>query len=90
MKNKVHKLDVDKLKPVPFDLKKLSHVVENDVVKKTVYDELVKKVNAIDTSKLVNKTDYDAKIKDVEDKIPIVTSFATTLALNKIPDALVL
>ena len=36
--------------PVPFDLSKLSDVVENDVVKKTVYDKLVAKVNSIDTS----------------------------------------
>ena len=41
--------------PVPVDLNKLSYVVKNDVVKKDVYDELVKKVNAIDTSGLVKK-----------------------------------
>ena len=34
MKNKVDKLDVDKLVPVPVDLSKLSDVVKNDVVKK--------------------------------------------------------
>ena len=34
MKSKVDKLDSDKLKPVPFDLKKFSDVVENEVVKK--------------------------------------------------------
>ena len=54
MKNKVDKLDVDKLKPVPVDLKKISNVVENDVVKKAVYDELVEKA-FIDTSALVKK-----------------------------------
>ena len=47
LKSKVDKLDVDKLVPVPVDLSKLSNVVKNDVVKKTEYDELVKKVNAI-------------------------------------------
>ena len=52
MKNKVDKLDVDKLKPVPVDLKKISNVVENDVVKKA--DELVEKA-FIDTSDLVKK-----------------------------------
>ena len=46
LKSKVDKLDVDKLVPVPVDLDKLSDFVENDVVKKTEYDELVKKVNA--------------------------------------------
>ena len=36
--------------PVPVDLIKLTDVVKNDVVKKTVYDKLVAKVNSIDTS----------------------------------------
>ena len=36
--------------PVPVDLSKLSDLVKNDVVKKTVYDKLVAKVNSIDTS----------------------------------------
>ena len=36
-------------------------------MKKTEYDELVKKVNTIDTSKRVNKTDYNAKIKGIND-----------------------
>ena len=31
------KLDIDKLAPVPVDLSKLSDVVKNDVVKKTVW-----------------------------------------------------
>ena len=56
MKCKVDKLNVDKLQHVPVDLKKLSDVVEKEVVKKDRYDELVKKVNAvqtIDTSNLV-------------------------------------
>ena len=34
MENKVDKLDVDKLLPVPLDLSKLSDVVKNDFVKK--------------------------------------------------------
>ena len=58
LKSKVNKLDVDKLVPVAVDLSKLSDAVKNDVVKKTEYDELVKKVKAIqftDTSDLVKK-----------------------------------
>ena len=47
MKSKVDKLDVDKLEPVPADLSKLSDLVKTDVVKKTEYKQLVKKVNAI-------------------------------------------
>ena len=56
LKRKVHELDADKLaQQVPPDLSKLSHVVKNDVVKKAVYDELVKKFNSIDASKLEKK-----------------------------------
>ena len=45
--------------PVPTDLSELSNVVKNDVVKETVYDKLIGKVNNIDTSKFVLKTKYD-------------------------------
>ena len=50
LKREVDKLDIDKLAPVPVDLSKLSDVVKNDVVKKTAYDQLVAKVDSIDTS----------------------------------------
>ena len=50
LKTKVDKLDMDKLGPVPVDLSKLSDVVKNDVIEKTVYDKLATKVNSIDTS----------------------------------------
>ena len=38
LETEVDKLDVDKLVLVSVDLSKLSDVVKNDVVKKTVYD----------------------------------------------------
>ena len=47
LKSDIDELDIDKLKTVPFDLSKLSNVVKNNVVKQTVYDELVKMVGAI-------------------------------------------
>ena len=53
LKIEVDKLDIDKLTPVPNDLAKLSNVVKNGVVKKTVYDKLVAKVNNIDTTGFV-------------------------------------
>ena len=56
LKTEVDKLDIDKLVPIPVDLSKLSDVVKNDVVKKTVYNKLVAKVNNIDTSDCVLKT----------------------------------
>ena len=43
------------MKPVPKDVKKLSGVVNKEVVKKDVYDELVNKVNVIDTIRFVKK-----------------------------------
>ena len=47
---------IGKLETNPVNLSKLSDVVKNEVVKKSEYNELVKKVNAIqrtDTSNLV-------------------------------------
>ena len=55
LKTGADKIDVDKLKTVPVDLSKLSNVVNNDVVKKTLYDKLVAKVNNIDISGFVLK-----------------------------------
>ena len=49
-KTEVDKFDIDKLAPGPVDLSKLSDVVKNDVVKETLYDKFVAKVNSIDTS----------------------------------------
>ena len=43
LKTEVDKLDIDKLALVPTDLSKLSNLVKNDAVKKTVYDKLVAK-----------------------------------------------
>ena len=56
--------------PFPTDLSKLSNVVKNDVVKKTVFDNLVTKVNNVDTSWFVLKTKYDADKSELENKIP--------------------
>ena len=36
--------------PIPVDLNKLSNVVKNEIVKKTVYDKLATEVNNIDNS----------------------------------------
>ena len=56
LKTDVNKLYRDKVVTVPVDLSKLSDVVKNDVVEKTVFDKLVAKVNSIDTSRFVVKT----------------------------------
>ena len=41
LKTDVDKIDVDKLKTPPVDLAKLTNAVENDLVKKTVYNTKV-------------------------------------------------
>ena len=69
LKIEVDKLDVDKLVPVPVDLSKLSDVVKNDVVEKTVYDKLVAKVNNMDVSGFALKTKYDTDKTNLEKKI---------------------
>ena len=90
LKTEVDKLDIEKLVPVPVDLSKLSDVVKNDVVKKTVYDKLVAKVNNIDTNDFVLKTKYQTDKTELEKKIPSVTDFVKKVKLteleNKIPD----
>ena len=90
LKTEVDKLDIDKLVPVPVDLSKLSDVVKNDIVKKTAYNELVAKVDNIDTSGLGLKTKYDTDKSELENKIPNVTDFLKKAKLteleNKIPD----
>ena len=50
LKAEIDKLYIEKLVPIPVDLSKLSDVVKNDVVKNTVYDKLVGKINNIDTT----------------------------------------
>ena len=72
-------------------MSKLIDVVKNDVFKKTVYDELVAKVNNIDTSDFVLiKTKYNTDKTELEKKIPDVTDFVKKANLieleNKIPD----
>ena len=89
LKSEVDKIGVDKLKTVPVDLSKLSDLVNNDVVKKTVYNKLVTKVNNIDTTAFVLKTKYDTdksdlekKISDAEKKNPNTNSLVTKTDYN--------
>ena len=55
VKTKVDDLDVDKLKTVPVDLKKLSDVVDNEVVKNTKFSTLNTKLNNLE-NKILNAT----------------------------------
>ena len=62
----------------------MSTVVKNDVVKKTIYNTLKNKIDAIDTSVFVRKTKFrtdtnalDDKIDKVEKKTPDISGLAT-------------
>ena len=69
LKAEVDKLDIDTLISVPVGLSKSSDVVKSYIVKKTVYDKLVAKVNNMDTSGFVLKTKYDTDKSDLQKKI---------------------
>ena len=84
LKTEVDKLDIDKLAPVLVDLSKLSDVVKNNVVKKTVYDKLASKVNNIDTSEFVLKIKYQADKKELGKKIPDMTDFVKKAKLTEL------
>ena len=82
-KSDVDKLEANKLQSVPTDLNVLNDVVDNDVLKKTRYDTLVKKVNtigAIDTSELVKTLATSEKLKKLRRKY--LTILNTLLLLN--------
>ena len=88
LKPEVDKLDIQKLIPIPNDLAQLSNAVKNDVVKKTVYDKLVAKVNNTDTPGFVLKTydtdksDLEKKSSDADKKIPDASDLAKKTDLN--------
>ena len=63
LKTKVNDLDVGKLKTVPVNLKKLSNVGDNAVVKNTKFNTLETKVNNLDkkfpdATTLIHKNQY--------------------------------
>ena len=56
------------METIPVDLSNLSDVVKTEFVKKDVYDELFKKVNAIqavDAGRLVKKSDSDTNTSEI-------------------------
>ena len=59
-------------------------LLKNDVVKKTVYDKLVAKVNNIDTSDFVLKTKYKTDKTELEKKIPDVSEFVKEAKLTEL------
>ena len=91
MKSKVGKLDIRKFESTPVDLITLSNVVKNEVVKKTAYDELVKKVNNFntsDTSDLVKKKQtITQKLIKLKKKIQIMITTNILLLKDSIKQA---
>ena len=66
-------------------LYQLSNTVKNGFVKKTDYDELVKKVNTIqttDTSDLVQRNDSNTKINEIEKRDDNIVMTTNILLLN--------
>ena len=74
MKSKADELDNNKLLPVPVGLSKLSDVVENDVVKKDVYNGEIKDIEdkIPDITNLTTETTLNAKINEVKGEITII------------------
>ena len=84
MRNKVDKLDVDKLVSVLVDLSILSDIVHSDVVKK-MYIMLRSKI--LKTKYLIllaaPSTILNTKINEVKNEIPSITNLAMLLLMLK-------
>ena len=73
-------LDVGKMKTLPIDLKKLSDVVDNDIVKNTKFNTLKTKVNSLEkkipeattlihiNQNNTDKQNLEKKIEDIDNK----------------------
>ena len=66
LKTEVDKIDVDKLKTAPVDLAKLTNAIENDLVKKTVYNTEVTSIEAQIAGLTKNTVDNLADITKLE------------------------
>ena len=92
LKNKVNKLDVDKLVPFPVDISKLSDAVKNYVVRKDLYNDKIRDIDdkAPGITNLATNTNISSKINEVKSEISSITNLATNTSLaaieNKIPN----
>ena len=66
LKTEVDKIDIDKLKTAPADLAKLTNAVENDLVKKTVYNTKVTSIEGQIAGVTKNTIDNLADITKLE------------------------
>ena len=70
LNTEANKLDIQKLAPVPVELSDLNKAVNNDVVKKTIYNKLVTQVNNINTLGFALKKKCKADKTELERQIP--------------------
>ena len=86
LKNKVDKLDGDKLVAVPVDLSKLRDVVKNGVVKKDVYNTKIKDIEdkIPDITNLATNASLNVKINKLKCETPSIANLATTAALTTV------
>ena len=85
LKSIVEKLDIDKLKNVPTNLTNLKSKVDKlDVDKLIPVPVNLSKLSDAVKNDVVKKDVYNSKIKNIEDKIPVITNLAikTTLDAN--------
>ena len=85
--SKVDKLDIGRLETTLVDLSKLNNVVKNYIVKKTEYNELVKRfnnINTTDTSNLVKKLIITQELMKLKTKLLYHDKYITTRKLNKL------
>ena len=84
MKSKADKVDVNKLVHVPVELRKLSDVVKNDVVKTGVCNAKIKDIKdeIPDITNLATSTTLNTKINEVKDEISSITNLVTNVSLN--------
>ena len=74
LKKNVDDLDVGKLKTIPIYLKKISDVVDNDVLKNTKFNLLKTKVNSLekkisDATTLIHVNQYNTDKQNLEKKL---------------------
>ena len=77
LKTKVNDLDVGKLKTVPVDLRKLSNVVDNEVIKITKFNTLKTKVNNLEkkipaATTLIHINQYSTDKQNLEKKLEML------------------
>ena len=74
MKSDADKIDIDKLKNIPYNARNLKRKVEKiDVYKLVPVPVDLNKLSDVVKNDIVEKNVYDAKIEDIEDKIPDIS-----------------